>query len=60
MYIAPIQSGNLQVHWCGGNVLLNKSQLSWEREPETLLSVWKNQIKYYYSLEIKYAWCDRR
>ncbi|MEH2423400.1 MAG: FdhF/YdeP family oxidoreductase [Nostoc sp.] len=34
VYIAPIQSGNLQVHWPEGNVLLNKSKRSLEGVPD--------------------------
>ncbi|MEH2435640.1 MAG: FdhF/YdeP family oxidoreductase [Nostoc sp.] len=34
VYIAPIQSGNLQVHWPEGNVLLDKSKRSLEGVPD--------------------------
>ncbi|ACC80326.1 FdhF/YdeP family oxidoreductase [Nostoc punctiforme] len=34
VYIAPIQSGNLQVHWPEGNVLLDKSKRSLEGAPD--------------------------
>jgi predicted molibdopterin-dependent oxidoreductase YjgC len=34
IYIAPIQSGNLQVHWPEGNVLLDKSKRSPEGVPD--------------------------
>ncbi len=34
VYIAPIQSGNLQVHWPEGNILLNKSKRSLEGVPD--------------------------
>ncbi|MEI1373245.1 FdhF/YdeP family oxidoreductase [Nostoc sp. UHCC 0926] len=34
VYIAPIQSGNLQVHWPEGNVLLDKSKRSREGVPD--------------------------
>ncbi len=34
IYIAPIQSGNLQVHWPEGNVLLDKSKRSLEGVPD--------------------------
>jgi molybdopterin-dependent oxidoreductase alpha subunit len=34
VYIAPIQSGNLQVHWPEGNVLLDKSRRSLEGVPD--------------------------
>jgi predicted molibdopterin-dependent oxidoreductase YjgC len=34
VYIAPIQSGNLQVHWPEGNVLLDKTKRSLEGVPD--------------------------
>ncbi|MEA5503060.1 FdhF/YdeP family oxidoreductase [Halotia wernerae UHCC 0503] len=34
VYIAPIQSGNLQVHWPEGNILLDKSKRSLEGVPD--------------------------
>ncbi|MCC5637291.1 FdhF/YdeP family oxidoreductase [Nostoc sp. CHAB 5844] len=34
IYIAPIQRGNLQVHWPEGNVLLDKSKRSLEGVPD--------------------------
>ncbi|MBC1236648.1 FdhF/YdeP family oxidoreductase [Nostoc sp. 2RC] len=34
VYLAPIQSGNLQVHWPEGNVLLDKSKRSLEGVPD--------------------------
>ncbi|MBD2435486.1 FdhF/YdeP family oxidoreductase [Nostoc sp. FACHB-110] len=34
VYIAPIQRGNLQVHWPEGNVLLDKSKRSLEGVPD--------------------------
>ncbi|WP_026735264.1 FdhF/YdeP family oxidoreductase [Fischerella sp. PCC 9605] len=34
VYIAPIQSGNLQIHWPEGNVLLDKSKRSTEGVPD--------------------------
>ncbi|MEH2383268.1 MAG: FdhF/YdeP family oxidoreductase [Nostoc sp.] len=34
VYIAPIQSGNLQVHWPEGNVLIDKSKRSLEGVPD--------------------------
>ncbi|MEH2450739.1 FdhF/YdeP family oxidoreductase [Nostoc sp.] len=34
VYIAPIQSGNLQVHWPEGNVLLDRSKRSLEGVPD--------------------------
>ncbi|MEH2085705.1 FdhF/YdeP family oxidoreductase [Nostoc sp.] len=34
VYIAPIQSGNLQVHWPEGNVLLDKGKRSLEGVPD--------------------------
>jgi hypothetical protein len=43
VYIAPIQSGNLQVHWPKGNVLLDKSKHFLEGIPDhnTLVSLEK-------------------
>lgn len=34
VYLAPIQAGNLQVHWPEGNVLLDKSKRSLEGVPD--------------------------
>ncbi|MBH8575273.1 FdhF/YdeP family oxidoreductase [Nostocaceae cyanobacterium CENA369] len=34
VYIAPIQSGNLQVHWPEGNILLDKTKRSLEGVPD--------------------------
>jgi anaerobic selenocysteine-containing dehydrogenase len=34
VYFAPIQPGNLQVHWPEGNVLLDKSKRSLEGVPD--------------------------
>lgn len=34
VYIAPIQPGNLQIHWPEGNVLLDKSKRSREGVPD--------------------------
>jgi molybdopterin-dependent oxidoreductase alpha subunit len=34
VYIAPIQQGNLQIHWPEGNVLLDKSKRSLEGVPD--------------------------
>jgi anaerobic selenocysteine-containing dehydrogenase len=34
VYIAPIQPGNLQIHWPEGNVLLDKSKRSHEGVPD--------------------------
>ncbi|MFH7028302.1 MAG: FdhF/YdeP family oxidoreductase [Heteroscytonema crispum UTEX LB 1556] len=34
VYIAPIQSGNLQIHWPEGNILLDKSKRSLEGVPD--------------------------
>ncbi|MBH8563038.1 FdhF/YdeP family oxidoreductase [Nostoc sp. CENA67] len=34
VYIAPIQSGNLQIHWPEGNVLLDKTKRSLEGVPD--------------------------
>lgn len=34
VYIAPIKSGNLQVHWPEGNVLLDRTKRSLEGVPD--------------------------
>jgi len=44
VYIAPIQPGNLQVHWPEGNVLLDKSKRSVEGVPDYNASVYLEKV----------------
>ncbi|MBD2678189.1 MULTISPECIES: FdhF/YdeP family oxidoreductase [Nostoc] len=44
VYIAPIQSGNLQIHWPEGNVLLDKSKRSLEGVPDYNAIAWLEKI----------------
>ncbi|MDZ8183693.1 MAG: FdhF/YdeP family oxidoreductase [Nostoc sp. ChiSLP02] len=44
VYIAPIQSGNLQIHWPEGNILLDKSKRSLEGVPDYNAIAWLEKI----------------